>query len=114
GNLWFTESGQPAEPAPAGQVRESARVGRISPQGTLTEFALPAGSESASIAVGADGNLWVTAQGIGALVRVTPAGGVTPLFLGIFGVGTGLITRPDGNLWFTELDGIGQVRPPRQ
>src|SRR5262249_5731396 len=45
GNLWFTES--------AGN-----RIGRITPDGTLTEFSLPNPGSPFGITAGPDGNLW--------------------------------------------------------
>src|SRR5262249_11437161 len=48
GNLWFAES-------------TADRIGRITPQGTITEYEPPYESHPQGIAVGADGNLWYTA-----------------------------------------------------
>ncbi len=49
GNLWFTES-------------DGNRIGRITPGGTITEFArgISAKSRPFGIAAGPDGNVWFT------------------------------------------------------
>jgi streptogramin lyase len=95
GNLWFTESNR-------------QQLGRITPAGVLTEFAIP---EPSYIAAGSDGNIWFAdVDGIG---RFTPSGVLTnfpwankPAFLTV---------GPDGNLWFSEQAGpppaIGRVTP---
>ena len=68
------------------------RVGRITPDGTITEFAIPsqAGSPT-NIAVGPDRNIWFTKQSV--LGRVTPDGVITefPVPSG----GTGLTAGSD-------------------
>jgi len=101
GNLWFTEQSGP-------------RVGRITPDGAITEFS--AGITAVSyltaipITAGPDGNLWFNQgapreTGGGLVARITPAGVATVLSPrpGVF---LGWITAgPDGNVWFTEIDG---------
>jgi streptogramin lyase len=47
GNVWFV-------------VGDEHTLGRITPQGTITEFALPAGTTLGDITLGPDGNLWFT------------------------------------------------------
>jgi streptogramin lyase len=90
GNLWFTES---------------ARIGRITPSGVVTEFPLPPeGSRrvSSGITVGGDGNLWFgvfdneTAES--GVARITP-GGLITVFPGPLVVS--ITAGSDGNLWFT-------------
>src|SRR5262245_53937235 len=50
GNLWFTEN-------------DVGKIGRMSPTGAVTEFALPtANSSPVSITLGPDGNMWFTEQ----------------------------------------------------
>src|SRR6266571_3643622 len=96
GNLWFTESD---------------KIGRITPGGTITVFALPtANSQPFGIAAGPDGNLWFTeSDKIG---RITPGGTITE-----FPMPTarsrpeGITAGPDGNLWFIEFfaNKIGRI-----
>lgn len=114
GNLWFTEY-------------SSNLIGRVTPEGVLTEFP---GVGSGSITTGADGNLWVAESsyhGIGGnpgggtprggnLVRVTPSGSVTQYCeLPEHTEASAIAAGPDGNLWFPAYgEGgpyIGRVSP---
>ncbi len=118
GNLWF--------PAIAssnfGTNRPSGAIGRMTPAGVLTLFALPTlKSYPQQITRGPDGNLWFTAlQGSGQVIHGidTPPkfsetlgeiGSITPTgTFGRFLLGSsqadpdGITSGPDGNLWFTE------------
>jgi virginiamycin B lyase len=101
GNMWFTESDL-----------DVSQIGRIDPQGNITEFVVPTRfSQPSDIASGPDGALWFTAPSgfpdffIG---RVTTDGQFTgfhpdcdPKF-GCSIVPTGIASGPDGNLWFPE------------
>ena len=96
GNMWFTE-------------QFGLAIGRITPEGTVTEFPEPY-SDLLGITAGPDGNIWFTARS-GAIGRITPTGTVT-----MFPVGGGpsdITAGPDGNLWFTQRysDQIGQITP---
>ena len=103
GNLWFTEA-------------QGNRVGRITPQGVITEFTIPAaGSFPGGITAGPDGNLWVCANGTNRILRVTPAGVFTEFPIpNAFPSGgpSSITTGPDGALWFSETDGgvNGRIR----
>ncbi len=109
GNLWIAEDG-------IGNGGPGA-IGRVTPTGTLTEFALPTpsgfNSGAEDITVGPDGNLWFTwtewdsmetgpaAANIG---RITTSGTITEFPVSSSGGWPPLhITAgPDGNLWFTQ------------
>ncbi|HZU36304.1 MAG TPA: hypothetical protein VFA18_10365, partial [Gemmataceae bacterium] len=101
GNLWFVET-------------TASKIGMSTPAGSMTEFALPAGSQPVSIVKGPDGNLWFTEEGTNKIGRMTTAG-----VLAEFTVPTaasqpyGIAVGSDGNLWFTELSGnkIGKITP---
>lgn len=106
GNLWFVDVGDPN------------RVARITPEGKITEFAVPGSvGGSQTITEGPDGNVWMVATGGGTgaqswILRVTPKGVVTKF--SVPGAGPdGITTGPDGNLWFTQLfkNTIGQMSP---
>ncbi|HEY7360690.1 MAG TPA: NHL repeat-containing protein, partial [Streptosporangiaceae bacterium] len=106
GNLWFTEG--------------AGRIGRITPQGAITEFStgISPGAEPTGIAAGPDGNLWFTESAGNRIGRITPTGAVTEFPLGISpgslkSIPQGIAAGPDGNLWFTEAAGnrIGRITP---
>ncbi len=68
GNVWFTEPGDYDHPG--------GKIGRIDPNGNVTEFATPtAGSMPSGITTGPDGNIWFTepaASKVGKLVLCPP------------------------------------------
>jgi hypothetical protein len=91
GNVWFAEFG-------------SNNIGRIAPDGTITEFPLPnPSSQPFGIALGIDGAMWFTelaGNRIGRIqVQVAPPSDVTPP--------TVTITTPADGAVFT----VGQVVP---
>jgi virginiamycin B lyase len=98
------------------------RIGRITPAGAITEFPVPTPAYSfsvsgvATIAAGADGNLWFLELPGNSLAqskltesplsRITPAGVMTESPLAVMEAGEGLsigsITAgPNNTLWFT-------------
>ena len=88
GNLWFTEL--------------RGAVGRITPQGQVTEFdaGISDGSVPQSIVAGPDGNLWFTELFGGRIGRITTKGVVTEFGLDPGSTPQGIDTGPDGALWF--------------
>jgi virginiamycin B lyase len=64
GAVWFTEHPPDA-------------IGRITPTGQVTEFALPPGSGPSDITTGPDGALWFTEPGNGVIGRMTTTGALT-------------------------------------
>jgi virginiamycin B lyase len=110
GNLWFTEF-------------TVDKIGRITPAGVITEFALPAapaGSPATpaaqstprgvtEITVGPDSNLWFTEENANQIGRITPDGTVTEFpLVGVNNYPTSIVSGPDKNLWFTEV-GTGKI-----
>ena len=106
GNLWFLElSGQMDGLTPDGN-----RIGRITPDGVITEFAMPAGDATAiNIAVGPDRNIWYTRGAM--LGRVTPQGEFTEFRIAegsarAVGLSAGSDRQPPqrlvDRLWFTD------------
>lgn len=90
GNVWFT-------------MFAARRVGRITPQGAITEFSLGdlGGGAPKGIVGTADGTVWITTSGRNA-VRILPDGTVQP-----FACGSGLgraILGPNGAPWFLDND----------
>src|SRR5207247_333447 len=101
GNMWFTEN-------------SGNKVGKITPNGTITEFVLPAFFSSPSgITSGPDGNLWFTETSSNKIGRITTAGALTEFALGSGRSPLGITSAPDGNLWFTEqlAARIGRITP---
>src|SRR2546423_1681414 len=107
GNLWFTESGQPPPEASA------AAIGRITPDGTITDFFLPDPNAGPyGIAVGADGNLWFTERFANLIGKMTPSGVLTEYPLGTpLAQPWDITALPNGDLWFTEenVDQVGVI-----
>lgn len=96
GNLWFAERG-------------SNSIGRMTPDGQLTEFPLSTvGSKPFQITAGPDGNLWFTEWAAGQIGRITPGGEITEFPVCDYCRPWGITAGPDGNLWFT-LPGAGEV-----
>ncbi len=95
GAMWFTEP-------------NADRVGRISADGTIEEFAAP--GDPTGIVAGWDGAMWFTARR-GAIGRVTMTGAVAETRVGLSrGSQPGDIVRgPDGALWFALKHGLGRV-----
>lgn len=113
GTVWFTEL-------------TSNKIGRLSPDGSMTEFPIPTPNASLEgIAVGPDGNLWFAeaggpidpaAGGAGKIGRITPTGAVTEFPLPTpNSFPLGVTAAPDGNVWFTEsgaaANKIGRITP---
>jgi len=91
GTVWYT-----------GQA--NGKVGRLDPQtGTVTEVALGAGAAPHGVIIGPDHGVWVTDQGLNAIVRVAPDTKKVRVFkLPRSGVAphTAVFASP-GTLWFT-------------
>lgn len=110
GDLWFTES--------SGQ----GAIGRITPQGTITEFPLSSSGSPGSIVLGPDGDLWFGETGrfkeVGnqAIGKITPDGRISefPLADRNYFSGLALAAGSDGNVWFTAGSAIGKIAPSGQ
>ena len=84
--------------------------------GSVTEIGLAAGSTPRDVALGPDGNMWVTGGASNTIAKVTPEGAVTAYALPLPANASnpwGIAAGPDGNLWFTLRDGgkIGRITP---
>ncbi|MFN2541564.1 MAG: hypothetical protein ABR514_05255, partial [Chthoniobacterales bacterium] len=90
GNFWFTE-------------QNSSRIGRITPQGVITEFVTPTFSFPFDLTVGPDGNVWFSEGATGQIGVITPEGQIREFKFSDFGVSSGITTGPDGNIWFTDV-----------
>jgi virginiamycin B lyase len=110
GNLWFTEN-----------TLHGGVIGRITPGGAITTFALSEvhehDSETFGIAAGRDDALWFTDQlrgpepWISRIGRITPAGGIRYFTLPTPEVqADDLALGADGDMWFTAA-GSSRQRP---
>lgn len=106
-NLWFT--------GPRYLAGSANVVGRLTPSGGLSEFALqskpPLGGE---IANGHDGNLWFTDPAANTVGRVTPLGQIDEFAVPSAAAGLGAIAAgPGGAAWFVEeaAGKVGKVTP---
>lgn len=100
-SMWFSET-------------FTARIGRVTMEGQMTEFSLPPGDDVEGVAAGPDGNVWFTEPAANKIGRMTPEGVVTSFPIDGGNPDPRGITRgPDGNLWYAEFnDGyIGRVTP---
>jgi hypothetical protein len=91
GTMWFTDDGTPA-------------IGRISSDGTFTEFThgLPAGAVPDAIVAGPDGNMWFSDNRGVAIGRITPSGTIVE-FSDTSYTNTramGIAFGPHGEPWF--------------
>lgn len=104
GNLWFAERG-------------ADRIGRITPDGTITEFPLPTPeAEPSQVTAGADGDVWFTELRPGNIGRITPGGEVTEFAVCDYCRPWGVTAGPEGDVWFTlpVAGEVGRITPTGQ
>jgi len=103
GNLWFTQSTTSGSPL-------KGAIGRITPNGVITTFALPEGSRAYGLAAGPDRNIWFTDSGGNTVGRISTAGAIRQFALSRRNAQPIAITAgPDGRMWFTEGSWIGSI-----
>jgi virginiamycin B lyase len=92
GDVWFAE-------------RDTGKIGRISANGSMREYALPSpGAIPQGIVFAPDGNVYVTEQGSNAIARVDPVTGAAvdiPVPTPNSTTQSGVL-GPDGAIWFIE------------
>jgi virginiamycin B lyase len=96
GNLWFTDT-------------DASKVGRITPDGVVTEFDVGPDKRPYAIVAGADGNLWFTEMAADK-IGVMTTGGVLIHDYAVPGVDprpAGIAAAPNGDIWFTHT-GTGE------
>jgi streptogramin lyase len=87
GNLWFVEQG-------------SNKIGRMTTDGTVTEYAIPtAFSEATDIVAGPDGNLWFTEANKDKIGRITPAGVISEFAAPMGSRPRAITSGPDARLY---------------
>lgn len=126
GNLWFTmRSGTSSWSLDANgkatNVVNRNSIGRITPNGVITEFGVDVLNNAGlnAITVGPDSNLWFTEENADSnrIGRITPAGVITEFKMTGLAADAGLssiTSGPDKKLWFTEKNAnkIGNFTPP--
>lgn len=109
GNVWF--SGARGHPDENGQVSGNEPIiGRLTPSGELTEFDLPReGGHPIRLALGPDGNVWLSETQGHRLARVAPSGQIQGFPLPAGSEPYDLAAGPDGAIWFMENRPSGQA-----
>jgi streptogramin lyase len=93
GNMWFTEG------------NETNKIGKITPQGAITEY--PTGKLNGVKAIGAgqDGNIWFSSNAGGEIMTMSPTGTVTTKLGGGCSCSWGSIAPgPNQKMWFTKYN----------
>jgi streptogramin lyase len=98
GNVWF------AAPTDVVYNDTVGYVGKVTPEGVATSYALPmAHAYPYDIVAGPDGNLWFTEAKANKIGRITPQGVITEFPVPTPDSGpTAICVGPDGNIWFVE------------
>jgi streptogramin lyase len=81
----------------------SPGLGAVDSSGRIDTYALPRQSSPVEIVTGPDGNLWITDEGLNAILVASPSGHVIAkhrLRTAPWGIAVG----PDKNIWFTEFE----------
>lgn len=106
GNLWFTAQISTVPRDPTSPFTTSGAIGRITSQGGITLFPIPAPWQAGGIIAGKRGSIWFTAMDTNdkqALGTITTSGTVTMYDGPASGLQLGtLAIAPDGTLWVEE------------
>ena len=92
-------------------------IGRIMPNGIVTQFPLPAYSDAFGIASDLQGNIWFTELHGDRIGRLLPTGALRVYDLPSgFHLPASLALGRDGNMWFTVTSSLGEgdQRPPAE
>ncbi|HEX4623831.1 MAG TPA: hypothetical protein VH231_05215 [Solirubrobacteraceae bacterium] len=102
GNVWFTE-------------KNVAKLGKVTPNGTTSDFAVPGGMAPYDIISGGPDLLWMTDQSAGALYKITGLNNPKPTIVAqsvALANPTGLALGPDGDVWVDQMAGsVQRVKP---
>ena len=81
------------------------KVGRITPDGTITEFSIRTPTmNNIGITTGPDGALWFTPSTSNRIGRITTDGKATDILIATPNAGIDLVAAgPNGTLWFSEI-----------
>lgn len=100
GNVWFALSGSSA----------GKELGRIAPDGAVTEYDTPGNANVLSIAAAPGGKLWMSREG-GVIEWDPVAGTGTSYSIATITGARGIAADPDGNVWVVRSDGLTEVDP---
>jgi streptogramin lyase len=83
-----------------------ATLGRVTPAGVVTSFAMPNHGGLRGLTTGPDNNIWITGD-LASVFKVTTAGVIGATFTLPTNPATprGITAGPDGNLWVAEMTG---------
>jgi virginiamycin B lyase len=101
-------------------IDEAGAIGRLTPTGNVTWFALDGLAPTGGLVIGPDGNLWFAALATRPpyrrLASIATNGHVSLFPRPISGTGYYATRTNDGSVWFTEYDpdGIGRLTPASQ
>jgi virginiamycin B lyase len=91
----------------------AGQAGRITPDGKIEEFPLPAGSKPHAVAATDDGGCWITLWGAAALARLDAAGNlIEQIDLSEGSEPHGLALDADGSVWVAlEKGSVAHIQP---
>lgn len=89
------------------------KVGKMTQDGTVTEFTLPNGHFASAMAAGASGTVWFAELGSGFIGKITTGGTLTEFPMPANSFTEGITKGPDGNMWFTDggNGAVGKITP---
>jgi virginiamycin B lyase len=94
GNIWFSDA--------------LTTIGRVTPNGMVTDFSTPPGTFAGLLAVGGDGYLYTSSSGAGGstLIRIAPTGAMASISDPNNSSGFQTLAEgPDGNIWGSRICG---------
>jgi virginiamycin B lyase len=92
GDIYFTELA-------------ASRIGKITPQGQISEIELPVAGPALDIVADGEGTIWMTVPRAHAICRLRPGTPITAFNLPATAIPAFIADGTDGNLYFTEPTG---------
>jgi virginiamycin B lyase len=115
GHMWFSSFGDLGNGAPRADV-----VGKISSDGKVTKVVLPNATAETrgvlALTTGPDGNVWITTDTSGTVVRMAPDFSFSEFKVSeqlANSSSVSIVSGPDGNLWMTGY-GLQRITPDGQ
>jgi hypothetical protein len=107
GDVWYAAT----EPAQSGATPVGL-IGKVAPDGTVTEYPLPSGDQPGAMATTNNGSVYVAVSHDGqapTIDKVAPDGTLTPNPVTGASQVAWLTATPDGTLWFVDGSKIGKM-----